>query len=264
MNDTTGSVQLKKLAIAGHLQRVDVRLIGLGYSRADRDEILNQIADQFHDTLGDGEGMAAVNGALARLPQPESFGDEVELTTVELARRLWLRVTQPHMVPVVVNDGGSKRVLWRQLLTRLGWMYLVLISGTLVAYVLLRGSLSVSAGLIALLATLGFGLLIGLWIQIRQWPVESLPLAEHVMRQAKNHRAELGWVAFASGCWLLALLTYPLVYVLAAAITGQPVWPISHPLAEIVVFGIGGMFILLSLAAALAKRANRRRINAIC
>jgi len=153
-----------------------------------------------------------------------------------------------------LNDHGHRRILWSELIRRLGCVYLIAALGSGLTSVILMGALTTGW----LVYLVGFTIVLPLMIAARllRLPVASLPRAEHwPMDRLERHRS--AGSAIIIGSFLSVFALYPAAYAMVAVIAQRSIWPIDRPLFLAVLLILVGLLIPVVLGEAWRRRQRR-------
>ena len=244
-------------SLTAHLTRVDMLLARAGLGRAERNSVCRQIVEQFHDLLPaklDQASATQVEAALAKLGSDAAFASD-EVTSLQQALRIiWHRFWIGTPIPLALNDQGHRRIIWSELIKRLGWVYLIAALSSLLTSVILMGELT--AGWLVFIVIFIIGLPLMIAAKLLRIPVASLPRAEHwPMDRLERHRS--AGPAIIIGSFILVSALFPAAYAMVAVIAQRSVWPIDRPLFLAVVLILAGLLILVSLGEAWRRRQRR-------
>jgi len=247
-------------ALSEHLLRIDHQLAQAGTPRDERDATLRQIAEQFYDQLPqpiEDVSREQVDAALASIGSELAYrGDE--LTVGQLLRMLAARLGGSTSVPLALNDGGRKRVVWGEVVKRLAYMGLVFIGLMLMMSAFTRQPLK---GPSLLLPGLIFaGTVLGVLMRVRNMPVHTLPRAED-WPDDLTRRHRWAWVVMFTCVGLVTLTLLVVAYMVVVIAMGRPVWPLDQAAQNVAGVGFGVLGIGLWVLSVQFKRRRRQHVE---
>lgn len=266
MNRPAPDTPLAKLALKGHLERVETNLCASRTPRAERDEILASIVAQYNDRLGKPYAEALpeeVDQSLAALAPPQSYATVDELGFFELLRQLGRRlVPSAAAVPVAIkNESGQRKILWGVLTPRLVVLGILLICGGYVTHKLIMPGKAFLSGfnlsMYAYMIACIFG---GIIWKLKRTPVEQLPRMDEVESLPLRASAWRFALMFLVTCALILFMIVP-VYMLLGWITRQPLWPYSPDLFAAAFIGIAIPLWAGSIVLAWFHRRSLKRLE---
>ena len=255
-----------KLALQGHLERVEFNLKANRTPPAERDETLAAIAGQFNDHLGkpyDEANQAEADAALEKLAPPDSYLESDEASLGELLRRVGAKlIPGPISVPVAIKgEDGRAKILWGILLTRLGIMAAVFVPTVFITRSYLTPSQPfgdwISLMFYSYMLLCIFG---GVIWKIRSTPTDQLPRASEV--QALSYRVsgvQFGLV-FMLGS-VLMIISCTLAYIVFGLATGKPIWPYSPKLFGTMFLPMSYLWLGVVFIIYLRQRRRQRSIK---
>jgi len=246
-------------ALAAYLMRVDIELSRAGLSRGERDETCRQIVEQFHDMLPVPAGQATpqqVDDVLGQLAAEMDYASEEVQSRGQLSRRMWHRFwIGTESVPLALNDGGRRRILWGELIKRLCVLALFGLSVAMIGWLFVTRNLF-GALLFAAFFLPAFAL--SVIIMLMRMPVTSLPRADHWSVPArKPHR--WAFVAAMLGGFALAAVLSVLAYLAWTYISVREVWPPTVE-SSVPTFSLLWLIAMVLLVATIWRRRERRRM----
>ena len=244
-------------SLAAYLTRVDMLLARAGLDRAERNSVCRQIVEQFHDLVPvelDQASATQVEAALAKLGSDAAFASDEVTSLRQALRMVWHRFWIGTPIPLALNDHGHRRIIWSELIKRLGWVYLIAAMGSLLTSMILVGTLT--AGWLVFIAVFPIALPLMIAVKLLRLPVASLPRAEHwPIDRLERHRS--AGSAIIIGSFLFVSALFPAAYAMVAVLAQRPIWPIDRPLFLAVVLTLAGLLMLMSLCEAWRRRQRR-------
>lgn len=255
-----------KLALKGHLERVEFNLKANRTPPAERDETLTAIVAQFNDHLGkpyEDADQAETDAALERLAPPDSYLESDEASLGELLRRVGAKlIPGPVNVPVAIkDDNGNRKILWGILLTRLALMAAVLLPTWFVIRAYLTPSQPFGDRVSLMFYAYMFLCFIGglIW-KIRRTPPDQLPRASEVRAMSYRVSAVQFALIFTLGS-IFMVISCAVAYVLFGLVTGKPIWPYSPKLFAAMFLPMAYVWIGFIFVLYLRQRRRLRRIE---
>lgn len=241
-------------ALAAHLLRVDLQLARAGLDRDERDATCRQIAEQFDDLLSVSISQATAeqaDEALTKLSGDAAF-DSSEVTSLGLAMRMvWSRFWIGTPTPLALNDHGHRRIVWIELIKRLGMIYLFVAVVAVIAGTFLLDPYPTPGHAVIII----FPLILPAAVVARLWrtPVQSLPRIEHwPIDHMRQHRFVGVLTMLGSFVFVVGLI--PVTYLVVALIGGRAARPVDPELLLTILWVLGGLGLLVVLADSYRKR----------
>lgn len=247
-------------ALGGYLERTDLLLARSGLSRSERDETLGQIAEQFYDLLGvpvEEADREVTEKAIAKLAPERAFELDDAMT---LRQHLRAALHQGAIVPIFLNDGGRKRVVWGNLIKVLVWLGLGMAILFTILSMMMFASLPWGWSMHGfMLGSMQISIWVGLYWLYRRTPVEAMPRVEDWSASCL-HKTRYAWL-WVDVPFLFIIALYPTAYWLVSAILNRPAWPIDNGLFIIVSVALGAPLFVLVMWDARRRRRNTRRFH---